>query len=305
MSYQYLVHRNLSKKQVIERYEAFTYPSFLQKSKVRRNLREPFLVIEVLYQQERVALSVLELLSEKSLLKILSLFVKEDFRKKGIATQMLKISEKIAANHQLSFMSIIFQNNWESFTIMPRLLKNLGWQPPQKSMILVKVSYNQIKNLPSFQIRDYPEWFSVKPWSSLSQEEYDYIEQKQAQEQWYSRSLSPFQLPDLLVKEGSLALFYKQEIIGWLITHYSTVSKTVQITSYFIDPKHRKTKASIAIVSNTIKAIYEKGIAEQFLFMFETTNQDMRSLSKKIAGEYNTGAFTEVWVSQKRVAEGV
>ncbi len=299
MSYEYLVHRNLSKKQVIERYEPFTFPSFLQKSKVR-NLQEPFFVIEVMQERQRVGLAVLELLPKESILKVLSLLVKEEYRRQGIATQMLKIAEKVAFNNQLIATNIIFQNNWDSFKIMPQLLKKLDWNEPQKRMILVKLSYNQVKDLPWFQIKEYPQGFSVKPWLSLKQEEHDYIKQKQAREQWYPPMLSPFQLPDLVTTEGSLALFYQNELVGWFITHL-TSNKTIQITSYFVDPAHRKTKASIALVADAISKVYESGKAEQALFMFEANNKNMIGLAKKIAGEHNTGAFTEVWVGQKKV----
>ncbi|GAB4130893.1 MAG: hypothetical protein OHK0045_04570 [Raineya sp.] len=299
MPYQYLVHRNLSKKQVIERYEPFTFPSFLQKSKVR-NLQEPFFVIEVMQEQERVALAVLELLHKESLLKILSLLVREEHRKRGIATEILKVAEKIATNNQLAVLNIIFQNNWDSFKIMPKLLKKLHWNEPQKRVILVKLSYNQVKDLSWLQIRTYPQGFSVKPWKSLSQEDYDYIRQRQAREQWYPTMLSPFQMPDLVLDEGSLALFHEEELVGWIIIHL-TQHKTIQITSYFVDEAHRKTKASIALVANAIEEVYSKGIAEQSLFMFEANNKNMISLAKKFAGEHNTGAFTEVWVGQKKV----
>jgi GNAT superfamily N-acetyltransferase len=299
MSYEYLVHRNLSKKQVIERYEPFTFPSFLQKSKAR-NLQEPFFVIEAMQERQRVGLAVLELLHQEGILKVLSLLVKEEYRKQGIATQILKIAEKVAFNNQLMATNIIFQNNWDSFKIMPQLLKKLDWNEPQKRMILVKLSYNQVKDLSWFQIKDYPQGFSVKPWLSLAQEDYDFIRQKQAREQWYPPMLSPFQLPDLVTTEGSLALFYQNELVGWFITHL-TNHKTIQITSYFIDPAHRKTKASIALIVDSISKIYENGTAEQALFMFEANNKNMIGLAKKMAGEHNTGAFTEVWVGQKKV----
>jgi len=299
MPYHYLVHRNLSKKQVIERYEAFTFPSFLQKSKAR-NLQEPFFVVEVVQDRQRVALSVLELLPKESLLKVLSLLVKEEYRRQGIATEILKIAEKIAYNNQLFVINLIFQNNWDSFKIMPKLLKGLAWNEPQKRMILVKLSYKQVKDLPWFQIKDYPKGFSVKPWLSLRQEDFDYINQKQANEQWYPPLLTPFQLPDLVTTEGSLALFYQNKLVGWFITHL-TANKTIQITTYFVDAAHRKTRASIALVADAISRVYENGIAEQALFMFEANNEHMLGLAKKMSGEYNTGAFTEVWVGQKRV----
>lgn len=298
MPYEYLVHRNLSKKQVIDHYEPFTFPSFLQKSKVR-NLQEPFFVVEALYEGERVGLAILELLHEKGLMKVLSLLVKDTCRRRGIASQILQIAEKVAKNHRLAYANIIFQNNWESFKIMPKLLKNLAWNEPEKRMITVKLSYNQVKDSPWMQIKDYPSGFSTKPWKSLSQEEYDFIKNKQSQEQWYPAALSPFQFPELVVNEGSLALFYGKELIGWFIIHLAS-EKTIQVTSYFIDEKHRKTRASIAIIANAISQTYERGIAEQAIFMFEANNKNMKDLSKKIVGEHNTGAFTEVWVGQKK-----
>lgn len=299
MSYEYIVHRNLSKKQVIDRYEPFTFPSFLQKSKVR-NLQEPFLVVEATHEQQRIGLAVLELLPKNSLLKVLSLYVKEEFRRKGIASQILRIAEKVASNNRLSILNIIFQNNWSSFKVMPGLLKSLGWQEPEKRMILVKLSYQQVKDLPWLQVQNYPSGFSTRPWKSLSQKDYDFIRNKQSQSQWYPPALSPFQLPELLVDEGSLALFHNEELIGWFIVHLVS-DKTMQVTSYFVDENYRKTTASIALVSNAIKQTCESGIAEQAIFMFEANNKNMVSLAKKFAGEHNTGAFTEVWVGQKKI----
>ena len=300
MSYQYLIHRNLSKKQVIETYESFTFPSFLQKSKVR-TLQEPFFVIEALHGEKRVGLSVLELSTQNGLLKILSLFVQEEYRRKGIASQILKIAEKVAQNKELLALNIIFQNNWDSFKIMPKLLKNLAWNEPEKRMILVKLSYKQVKDLPWIQKRSFPTNFSTRPWKSLLPEQYKYIENKQVQEQWYPPNLSPFQMPELVIDESSLALFYKEEIVGWFITHL-VANKTIQVTSYFIDEAHRGSKASIAVISNAITKVFDCGIVEQVIFMFGAENNNMVNFTKKIAGEHNTGAFTEVWVGQKKVS---
>ncbi|MFN3315541.1 MAG: GNAT family N-acetyltransferase [Raineya sp.] len=300
MSYQYLVHRNLSKKQVIERYEPFTYPSFQQKSKVR-NLQEPFFVIEVVHGQERVGLAVLELLTKESLLKVLSLLVKEGHRRKGIATQILKVVEKIAFNNQLSILNIIFQNNWDSFKIMPNLLKKLAWNEPEKRMILVKLAYNQIVDLPWFKVEAYPPNLSVHRWVDLPEKDYEYIRNKQENEKWFNPPLSPFQLPDILVKTGSLVLKNeKDEVVGWLIVH-KIAPRTVQFTAYFLDKDYRQTPATFNLLADSIQRMYAANEVDDAIFMFSADNEKMMFFAKAIAGEHNKGAFTEVWVGQKKI----
>lgn len=300
MSYEYIVHRNLSKKQVLERYEPFTYPSFQQKSKVR-NLQEPFFVIEVMQERERVGLAVLELLPKDSLLKVLSLLIKEEHRRKGIATQILKIAEKVAINNNLSFLNIIFQNNWDSFKIMPQLLKKTDWNEPQKRMILVKLTYNQVANLSWFKVEKYPNNFSVHLWAELPEKDYEYIRTKQERENWFNPPLSPFQLPEILVKTGSLVLKNEDdEVIAWLIVH-KVAPRTVQFTSYFIDKNYRETSATFNLLADSIQRMYKADEGDDAIFMFSAENEKMMFFAKAIAGEHNTGAFTEVWVGQKKL----
>jgi N-acetylglutamate synthase-like GNAT family acetyltransferase len=300
MSYEYLVHRNLSKKQVIDRYEPFTFPSFLQKSKVRQ-LQEPFFVVEVMYEKERIGLAVLELLPKNSLLKVLSLYVKEEYRKRGVATQILKIAERVAINNQLAILNIIFQNNWESFKIMPKLLKNLGWNEPEKRMILVKLSYQQIADAKWFKVEEYPPNLSVHRWVDLSEEDYAYIRKRKKEENWFEDDLSPFQLADILVATGSLVL--KNEngaVVGWLIVHRAA-PRTVQFTSYFIDENYRKTPATFNLLADSIQRMRQADEGDDAIFMFKAANEKMMFFAKAIVGEHNTGAFTEVWVSHKKV----
>lgn len=299
MNYQYIVHRGLTTKQVIERYETHSFPSFRQKSNVR-NLQEPFFVIEVKLNEIIVGLSIVEFMTDQKVLKVLSLKVHEDYQRKGIASQMLKVAEQIAKNNGAFYTNIVFQDNWNSFKIMPKLLEKTGWDKPQHRLTLAKLHYNQVKDLPWFQIKDYPENFKVDRWLELSPQDYEYIKSKNTTENWYPNILSPFQLPHLVADESSFVLKYKDQIVGWLIAH-SIGNKTIQITSFFLDKEHRNTKASLAIIVQAVEGFYHSGIAEQAVFMFEASNKTMLTLSKKIAGDNNTGAFTKVWVSQKLI----
>ncbi|MCU0440509.1 MAG: GNAT family N-acetyltransferase [Raineya sp.] len=297
MSYQYIVHRGLSTKQVIDRYESDSFPSFRQKSSVR-SLQEPFFVVEAKYNDKIVGLAIIELITSEKILKVLSLKVNDEYQRKGIASQILKIAEQIARNNDAVYTNIVFQDNWNSFQAMPKLLEKAGWAKPQQRLTLVRLHYNQVKDLPWFQIKDYPENFEVSLWKDTTQEERQYIFNKQQSENWYPENLSPFQLPHLPTGEFSLVLKYNNQIVGWIITHQST-SKTVQITSFFVDKEYRNTKASLAIIIDCVERYYNAGLAEQAIFMFESSNKMMQTLSKKIAGDNNTGAFTQVWASQK------
>jgi N-acetylglutamate synthase-like GNAT family acetyltransferase len=299
MNYQYIVHRGLTTKQVIEHYETHSFPSFRQKSNVR-NLQEPFFVIEVKINDYIVGLAIIELLPMQKILKVLSLKVQENHQRKGIASQILKITEQIARNNQILVANVLFQDNWDSFKFMPKLLEKVGWNKPEERLNLVKLHYNQVKDLPWFQIKDYPENFKVDRWLELSPQDYEYIKSKNTTENWYPNILSPFQLPHLVADESSFVLKYKDQIVGWLIAH-SIGNKTIQITSFFLDKEHRNTKASLAIIVQAVEGFYHSGIAEQAVFMFEASNKTMLTLSKKIAGDNNTGAFTKVWVSQKLI----
>lgn len=307
MNYQYKVYRNLTTREVIQKFEPYTFPSFQQKSKVR-NLKEPFFAVEAVNNNnETVGIAVLELLYTQpySVLKVLSLWVQENHRRRGIASNILRIAEKIALNNKINYLNIIFQNNWESFKWMPNLLQKLGWNKPDKRTIIVKASYQQVKNLAWFQIKDFPENFYTTLWVDLPQENKLFIKQKKESQNWYPDALSPFQMPERIVKESSLVLWYKKEIVGWLILHQAntTEKNLVQFTSYFIDKDYRKTKASIALLVQAIENLYQNGITEEAIYIFSADNQEMMSLSKKLVGEYNTGAFTEVWVGQKWIQD--
>ncbi|MCS6795137.1 MAG: GNAT family N-acetyltransferase [Raineya sp.] len=301
MSYQYNVYRNLSTQEVIQKFEPYTFPSFRQKSKVR-NLREPFFVVEAVSKaNEKVGVSVLELVyaSPHNVLKVLSLWVAEEHRRRGIASNILRIAEKIALNNQINYLNIIFQDNWESFKWMPTLLQKLGWNKPEKRTILVKLAYTQVCNLPWFKLQEYPAMFKVVPWVELSQADYDYIREKQKNENWYSEELSPFQLPHILEPLGSLALKNQEDkVVGWLIVH-KVAKRTVQFTSYFIDKAYRETPATFNLLVDSIERMYKADVGDDAIFMFNAENEKMMFFAKAIAGEHNRGAFTEVWVGQK------
>ena len=153
MNYQYIVHRGLNTKQVIERYESYSFPSFRQKSSVR-NLQEPFFVVEAKYNDKIVGLAIIELMASEKVLKVLSLKVDDEYQRKGIASQILKIAEQIAKNNGAVYTNIVFQDNWTSFKAMPKLVEKVGWAKPQQRLTLVKLHYNQVKDLPWFQIKD-------------------------------------------------------------------------------------------------------------------------------------------------------
>ncbi len=302
MSYQYNVYRNLSTQEVIQQFELYTFPSFRQKSKVRF-LQEPFFVVEASKNNEKVGIAVLEITRNRSysLMKVLSLWVKEEHRRRGIASQILRIAEKIAVNNQINYLNIIFQDNWDSFKWMPNLLQKLGWNKPDKRTILVKLSYQQVCNLPWFKLQEYPEIFRVVPWVELSQDDYEYIKNKQKNENWYNEEISPFQLPHLLEPLGSLALKNTEnQVVGWLIVH-KVAPRTVQFTSYFIDKAYRETPATFNLLVDSIQRMYKADVGDDAIFMYRASNEKMHFFAKAIVGEHNKGAFTEIWTGQKWV----
>lgn len=183
---------------------------------------------------------------------ISSYFVRPDFRKKGIGTQLMQSMLARLRDNKLRFAEIKY-NAWEETApALEKILQLARWDPPQ---ILKKRYYFEYSTFhPTWLYAPtpaLPAGYTIFPWQELTKEEELMIQR------WINNNpqltlYSPFDKTHPVEKLNSLGLRYNNELIGWLVTHRSEPD-IIRYSVLFTLPEIRGSGIPICLLKESIR----------------------------------------------------
>ncbi|OGV56286.1 MAG: hypothetical protein A2017_11580 [Lentisphaerae bacterium GWF2_44_16] len=174
--------------------------------------------------------------------EMLSVYVNPFFRKKGIASMLLKQFEKKAAAAGCSKIKAAFTSAMPSFGAVKRLFEKNGWSKPQKRMKLIYFSrenlYREIQENPRYEKYKnalLPKGFELVKWCELQPEKIAQIKSRHNQPGGWTDDNTPFREPEKMEKLNSFAILKDDSVAGWFITHRINPD-TIRYTQIYNDP---------------------------------------------------------------------
>jgi GNAT superfamily N-acetyltransferase len=174
---------------------------------------------------EAVGLGLAVLRPETRLAECLSLYVKKEYRRRGIATRLLTEVETALRRHGCHTVQGVYMSDAPSTGALEALLARCHWEPPHPRMLVLRTDYEHIKHAPWLGRRPLPPEYCIAPWSTVSTAERRQLSVSQAATGWIPRDLVPFAHEGTGI-DGSppeprinLVLRYRGEVVGWLLTH--------------------------------------------------------------------------------------
>jgi GNAT superfamily N-acetyltransferase len=271
-SYQFQLHQEISLEVALLAYEPLTFPSLQQKAQSKA-LQEPLLAVTATQQGRLVGVALAEIRADKSSAELLSLFVEPIHRRKGVGTGLLAQLEQALSQRDCHYIDVVYRTHWASLAAIERLLQKQGWTSPQTRMLLCKTGREKIMKAPWLRQYLLPSDFTIFPWSELSPQERQAIEQQQAVELWYPPELTPFQEEEKIESLNSLGLRYQGQVVGWMITHRLR-SDLIQYTSLFVRQDLQRLGRAIPLIVEAIRRHVASPIPYG-IFMIDVQNRPM------------------------------
>ena len=237
----------------LERHEAnqckeLTFPSYrhlldmqpcYRHTDVEDRLIQP-MVVAAFDDTKVVGLAVLELpieKAEKEKPELLSLFVLEGERNRGVGTALLGNVEEEVRRSGWDAMVIVYMigsDRKQGIVALENLLEKQGWDSPVTRMVSVRFTIKSLQPAPWLNKYKLRSGYELFPWTDITQTEKQNLWKSQQESPWIPNNLVPWKHDhNGFEPVSSVGIRYRGEIVGWVINHRMN-EDSVRFTCSFI-----------------------------------------------------------------------
>lgn len=228
---------NMTVEFVRENLEKYTFPN-IRKQMQSVDIKNPILAVSVRKNNNIVGLCISEFDLGQSHSEIISFYLEPEYRNQGIGKELLNKTEQILSQKGYEEVRTYFWSSWESFEATKHMLDKEGWSKPEKLMHVFRTDIARVMNIPWRENVVLAEGYEIVPWAWISPDEKKEIKDEQEFMPYFPESLSPFYHEEKIAYHPSLALKYKDRVVGWLITYWNTPT-TLEYNNIFIRKEYR------------------------------------------------------------------
>lgn len=226
-------------------FRAMTFPKF-QAMLQSVGLGRQTIAIGASENHQPVGLILAEIQAQSA--KILSLFVKTEYRNQGIATRLVDRIEQALISLGCQETYLVYAAGKRTTKALERVLEKCGWANPEPRMLICRCSSQAMQYAPWVQRAVLPRSFEIFPWAELTLADRAAL----LSAEWYPSSLSPFEYEPSMEPLNSLGLRYQGEVVGWMITQRPCFD-TVCYSCSYIHPDLQQRGRIIPLYAESIK----------------------------------------------------
>ncbi len=234
--FNYKLVKISSQKDFTAQFSDLIFEPFLKKIQ-KGVIRGKLIPIVALYKENPVALAITEIRPDKTA-ELHSVFTKKEFRKKGLAENLLKQTDKILIRNKIKYTDVVYSDIYENYEITEKLIKRVGFLQPKRTVQNIKLNIENVMKggwIKDF-IKEEPD-IKIINFSELSEKEKEELSVLEKQNK-FPLHLRPFQMPDYINVKISKIARYKNKIVGWCILH-NVNKETLQCSALFVFDAYR------------------------------------------------------------------
>lgn len=239
-----------------------TYHYYFQ-GQTRYQLKETFPIMVGAFQEDKLVGMALATHDKHSKVADLEfLFVMPLYRNHKIATELLLFLERELIKDACMAITMVYPANEPTTPVLEKLMQNSGWEKP--SLFMIRCNFNVAEFNPPW----YLEWLQnthkltnemqVFPWRELKLLEKNQLYHQQQQGR-IPAEVFPFKNLEKIEFLNSLGLRYKQEVIGWMITHRIN-PEMICYSSLYIHKEYKFLGCAINLLCQAIYKQKQAGI---------------------------------------------
>jgi len=151
--------------------------------------------------------------------RLLSLTVAQSHRRLGVGRLLLRATEQALAAHGVEHVDAMYAiTDPEGRAAVDALFVGSGWSSPTVRMVQCRADEGVLESPLMQEQMQLPEEYAIEDWISLSESDRASIRDRQRDAPWFPPTLDPFRFEPEMEVRNSLALRYRGEVVGWLIT---------------------------------------------------------------------------------------
>jgi GNAT superfamily N-acetyltransferase len=189
---------------------------------------------------------------------LLSVLVLEEFRNKGIATDLLARLADEASRRGCTQLRTVYPAGKPATPALERLLQKQGWAPPRPRHLVCRSRGQDVERMMRAKWMNaypLPAGFQLFPWAEATPEELARLPESLAPDPTFKEELSPFFGRQEFEATNSLGLRYQGEIVGWMLTR-RLAAGLILYDRLFVRQAFQRTGRGISLLAESIKRQY-------------------------------------------------
>ncbi len=275
----------ISQKKLIENFSPYIIP-FLKKKIFANQIKGKIFII--LSDKENLPKSLLVFeIKKNNTAEFHSVFVAEEYRKKGIASLMMQKAEQILKNNKIKHIDIVFFDTWSNIGFIKKYIEKNNWLKEKKTVENFRLNNKNALDLDWVQ-KSLKEKHQIiyKSWGDITEKEKKKLQEKILNTEDFPHYLTPFQIMDRIELDSSQIAFNDGEIIGWSMIHILS-EDLLQCSALYVFPKYRKNKISEHLIARNLLHNVKKEY-KITIFQVQYKNETVRIFLNSIFAENNS-----------------
>lgn len=231
--------------------------------------------------------------------EVLSLFVRPEDRKRGIATALLEALEARVGERGFPELKAVYMGGRPGNAALERVLEKRGWSAPAVRTVTLRFTPRGARNCPWYGRARLSAEYEIFPWTELRPEERDEIRRSQAAAIWIPPGLEPWRHDahgfDAV---SSLGLRYRGRVVGWVINHRVSPT-TVRFTCSYMRKDLGRRGRIMPLYTESLRRLEDTGCAD-CLFVTPVEFPTMVDFVKNRCAPWE-GSLTETYGVSKRL----
>lgn len=225
-----------------------------------------------LEEGELIGFALAETLFEAKIALIHSWMVKENFREKGVGTHLLHFLQMTLQQLGILGVALEYEQSNPFAPLVEKILHSFHWPSPR--LYLIRCHYdNYLSFKPSWYTSytppSLPGGMSLFSWKDLTSQERERVA-FQLEQGVFLPYLSPFREEEKIDLFTSVGLRFKQEVIGWSITH-RIAPDTLRYSILYIDKQYQLSGYALWLLVTSLHLQTEAAVLKA---MFEVNVED-------------------------------
>ncbi len=261
----------------------------------------PMLAIGAIVNEKLIGLGLFRTSAAGKNAHAVSVIVDPSHRKLGIGSAIVTHGWRLLQERGCLRLNAEFLSDIDSAEGRDRIrfLEACGFKPFEQGIHVRTGPFTALLDQEWLRLQ-MPPAFSVDPWTSLTEDERQYLERCMGVE--YEETFSPFVDEDTLDRERSVLLRYKGAPIGWnLLEPINESTMLGRTMCVFI--KHRKLARGVGLFAESIRRLMAEGVYPNGMFFVSHENEPMRAFMER---HFDSPLLRKqvLWRSYQSIARG-
>lgn len=164
--------------------------------------------------------------------ELVALFVADKHRRRGVASEMMgRLTDQVRLRGGRQLRAL-FELGRPYSDSVAGFLNASGFSPPEPHALSCRCLFDRMRDASFLSKIQVPSSFALFPWTELTEDDRDDINDRQAKKPWFPEELSPFARGDF-EPLNSLGLRFGDDVVGWQINH-RIARDTIQYSITFV-----------------------------------------------------------------------